>query len=93
MDIIADLDGQLVPFEVKYRGVAHTGVGDLKGMTEFCAARGVERGYVITRDPTDFRVQHVECGTARTRLLKIPAPLACYWLGRSELESSHEEVA
>jgi hypothetical protein len=85
VDIIADLDGQLVPFEVKYRSPAHTGVRDLKGMTEFCATHGVERGYVITRELTDFGVQVVERGAAQTRLLKIPAPLACYWLGRSEL--------
>jgi predicted AAA+ superfamily ATPase len=93
VDIIADLDGQLVPFEVKYRGAAHTGVGDLKGMMEFCATHGVERGYVITRELTDFGVHAVERGSTRTRLLKIPAPLACYWLGRSELESVSAEGA
>lgn len=83
VDIIADLDGQLAPFEVKYRDPAHTGVGELKGMVEFCARHGVERGYVITRELADFGVQTIEPGAARTRLLKIPAPLACYWLGRS----------
>ena len=91
VDIIADLDGQLVPFEVKYRGTAHTGMGDLKGMTEFCAAHSVERGYVITRELSDFQVHSVDRGTSHTRFLKIPAPLACYWLGRSELDSSQQE--
>ena len=35
VDIIADLDGRLVPFEVKYRAPQHTGMGELKGMVAF----------------------------------------------------------
>lgn len=87
VDIIADLGGKLVPFEVKYRGVEHTSLGGLKGMTEFCTSRGVERGYIITRELSDFRVHSIDQVSGRTRLLNIPAPLACYWLGRSEVES------
>ncbi|HVY69392.1 MAG TPA: ATP-binding protein, partial [Verrucomicrobiae bacterium] len=88
VDIIVDLDGRLVPFEVKYRGPQHTGVGDLKGMIEFCAEHKVDRGYVITRELEDFQVMNVERGGVKARLLKVPAALACYWLGRSELESA-----
>lgn len=91
VDIIADLDGRLVPFEVKYRSPDNTGIGELKGMIEFCADKNVKRGYVITRDLTDFQVLDVERDGAKARLLKIPAPLACYWLGRSELESTRRE--
>jgi predicted AAA+ superfamily ATPase len=83
VDIIADMDGRLAPFEVKYRGRAHTGPGELKGMAEFCAKYRVERGYVITREFSDFGVIFVEGAQTRTQLLKIPAPLACYWLGLS----------
>jgi uncharacterized protein len=89
VDIIANLEGQLVPFEVKYRGPNHTGLPDLRGMTEFCAAQKLERGYVVTRELGDFRVQPVP-GTD-TRLLNIPAALACYWLGRSELEVARRD--
>lgn len=85
VDIIADIDNMLIPFEVKYRSRAHTGLGDLKGMQEFCSTHRVERGYVVTRELTDFSVLSVTQGDVATRLLKIPAPLACYWLGRSEL--------
>jgi len=88
VDIIADLDGELVPFEVKYRGPSHTGLGDLKGMVEFCASHKVGRGYVITRELNDFGVLDLPSGA---RLLKIPAPLACYWLGRSELGSAKRD--
>lgn len=90
VDIIADLDGELVPFEVKYRSAAHTGIATLKSMTEFCTEQETQRGYIITRELADFRVQGVGSGLKQTRLLKIPASLACYWLGRSELESPRE---
>jgi uncharacterized protein len=83
VDIIADLDRRLVPFEVKYRGEEHTRLKDLKGMLEFCSEHRVESGYVITREFTDFKA--IEVGP--TKILKLPAPLACYWLGRAELES------
>lgn len=88
VDIIADLQGTLVPFEVKYRSPQHTGLGDLKGMVQFCGEHRVGRGYVVTRELGDFAVVDAEPATVAVRLLKIPAPLACYWLGRSELESS-----
>ncbi|MBI3850883.1 MAG: ATP-binding protein [Verrucomicrobia bacterium] len=91
VDFIADLDGRLVPFEVKYRSPQHTGLGELKGMVEFCANKKVERGYVITRELTDFQTIEVVRDGAQCRLLKIPAPLACYWLGRSELESNRRD--
>jgi hypothetical protein len=91
VDIIANMDGILVPFEVKYRATGHTRLADLKGMVEFCAAHGVERGYVVTRDLNDFKVQAVPGAKVPTRLLNIPAALACYWLGRSELESANRD--
>ena len=48
VDLIADLEGELVPFEVKYRS-RHTGAADLKGLAEFCTERKARRDYVITR--------------------------------------------
>ena len=89
VDIIADLGTRLVPFEVKYRSPKHTGLGDLKGLINFCTEHTVETGYVITREMTDFQIMEIEQNKAKTRILKIPAPLACYWLGRSELESAN----
>jgi uncharacterized protein len=43
---------------------------------------------VITRQPTDFGVLRLNEGGVDIELLKIPAPLACYWLGRAELKSA-----
>jgi uncharacterized protein len=93
VDIIAEINGRLVPFEVKYRDPQHTGVSDLKGMISFCAEHSVSTGYVITREMTDFQVLSIDRDGAKVRLLKIPAPLACYWLGRSELESASQSEA
>jgi uncharacterized protein len=72
---------------VKYRGQS-TGAAELKGLREFCGSKGVKRGYVITRQPTDFGVLRLNEGGVDIELLKIPAPLACYWLGRAELKSA-----
>jgi predicted AAA+ superfamily ATPase len=89
VDIVADMQGRLVPFEVKYRS-QKTGLGELKGIAAFCAQKKVARGYVITRELSDFSILAVPDSPAHTRLLKMPAPLACYWLGQSELQANRQ---
>ncbi len=91
VDIVADVRGRLVPFEVKYSH-HHTGAGDVKGLVTFCSEKKVARGYVITREMSDFSVLALADTPAKTRLLKIHAPLACYWLGQSELISTRRKV-
>lgn len=85
VDIIAEVDGRLVPFEVKYRNSA-TGWAELKGMVEFCQKRQVSLGYVVTKESDDFGIIQRELDSGLTlQLVKIPAPLACYWLGKTEI--------
>jgi len=85
VDIIAECEGRLVPFEVKYRNQA-TGWGDLKGMVEFCRKHKVPLGYVVSKETDDFGIMERELESGTTlQLIKIPAPLACYWLGKSEI--------
>ena len=84
VDIVAEIQGRLVPFEVKYRH-EHTGAGELKGIVAFCTEKKVPIGYVITREMSDFSILAVPNTPAATRFVKVPAPLACYWLGQSEL--------
>ena len=91
VDIVAEVEGRLVPFEVKYRGQS-TGASELKGMREFCRTKKVARGYVVTRQLSDFGILRLNEGGQEIELLKIPAPLACYWLGRSELASATRET-
>lgn len=81
VDVIAEIQGDLVPFEVKYSD-AVVGAGDVKGLRKFCELRSIERGYVLTKNSSDFGV--LPLPDSRATILKIPAPLACYWLSRSE---------
>lgn len=92
VDLIADLDGRLVPFEVKYRAPENTGLSELKGLVQFCEEHQIGTGYVITREMSDFEVMTLERSTVPSRLLKIPAPLACYWLGSSELDREPQDT-
>jgi len=87
VDIIASVEGCHVPFEVKCRAQASE-VGDLKGLQQFSADRKADRGYVITKDVNDFSVMPLVRAAAGARVVKIPAPLACYWLGRLEVEAA-----
>lgn len=86
VDIIAELGDRLVPFEVKYQDARIT-PKRLRGLRQLIEQRGVDQAYVITQRWEDFGLLSVEStkpGRARevlpTRVLMIPAPLACYWL-------------
>jgi len=86
VDVIGELGDQLIPFEVKYED-ARINEGKIPGLRLFCEEKSVDRGYVITRRLDEFGVLPVHSarhGRGRellpTRVLKIPAPLACLWL-------------
>jgi len=82
VDIIAESGDRLIPFEIKYRSRKHTSAKDLRGLLEFCTDRRPKLAYVITQDPEDIDTISVGDST----IIKIPAPLACYFLGRFGLE-------
>lgn len=86
VDLVADLGNQLIPFEVKYRA-ERTGVRQLKGMLELCSQKSIERGYVLTKSLSDFGILQLPEGIS-TRIMRIPAPLLCYWMGESETQSA-----
>jgi len=86
VDVIAELGGRLVPFEVKYHD-AKIIPSKLKGLRIFLEERKVDQGYVITRQWDDFGLMDVtsalpgrEQEPLPAKVLKVPAPLACYWL-------------
>jgi uncharacterized protein len=88
VDLIGEIQGRLVPFEVKYVQSEST-PSELRGLTQFCGERKVEKAYLITREMEQFGVSSLP-GSAKhapagTKLLRVPAPLACYWLSQSEL--------
>ncbi len=91
VDMIADVEGRLVPFEVKYRGRS-TGWTDLMGMDEFCRDKSVERGYIVTRSVDDFGPLPPRTSGGPTGM-RVPAPLFCFWLGKHELQRAQPSGA
>jgi hypothetical protein len=82
VDLVAEVGGQIVPFEVKYRA-QHTGVRELKGLMELCGQKAIGRGYVVTKSLDDFGLL---AGTPEgINIMRLPAPLLCYWMGEAEL--------
>ncbi|HNG49762.1 MAG TPA: ATP-binding protein [Plasticicumulans sp.] len=89
VDLVAEADGELIPFEVKYRA-QHTGARELKGLIELCGQKQITRGYVVTKALDDFGLLSglpaaPDGQAADTRIMRIPAALLCYWMGASEL--------
>lgn len=82
VDLVAEVGQELVPFEVKYRS-QHTGIRELKGLQELLQQRPVPRAYVVTKSLNDFGpLSEPELPT--TNIMRIPAPLLCYWMGAME---------
>jgi len=88
VDLVAEVGGELIPFEVKYRA-QHTGARELKGLIELCQAKRIARGYVVTKALDDFGPMQglplADDVDVPTRIMRIPAPLLCYWMGAAEL--------
>lgn len=82
VDLVAEVGSELIPFEVKYRA-QHTGARELKGLVELCRSRQIERGYVVTKSLTDFGP--MEGLDTAAQVMRVPAPLLCYWMGASEV--------
>jgi len=88
VDLVADLGDSLIPFEVKYRAEPAK-PKELKGLFELFADKRVDRGYVVTKSLHDFGpMSRVE--QPASRIMRIPAPLLCYWMGESEAQDTHE---
>lgn len=89
VDLVAEVGGELIPFEVKYRA-QHTGARELKGLIELCQAKRIARGYVVTKSLDAFGPMPGLASTAQdtpivgTQIMRIPAPLLCYWMGATE---------
>lgn len=86
VDVIAEMGGRILPFEVKYQDLVIT-PSKLKGLRIFLEERKLDHGYVISQRWDDFGLMDVTSalsGREKERLtakvVKIPAPLACYWL-------------
>lgn len=83
VDLVAEMGSEMIPFEVKYRA-QHAEVRDLAGLVECMKSHSLSRGYVVTKSLQDFGMleQH---GLEGAHIMRIPAPLLCYWMGMCEL--------
>ena len=99
VDLVAEVGGELIPFEVKYRA-QHTGARELKGLIELCQAKRIARGYVVTKSLDDFGPMRglpiivpetvPDAPPVATQIMRIPAPLLCYWMGATEIPTDRE---
>ncbi|MBN1757050.1 MAG: ATP-binding protein [Chitinispirillaceae bacterium] len=83
VDIIAEVENTIIPFEVKYRSDTSS-AGSFKGLRQLCREKPVQRCYIITREIDDFGPAFKNTFND-SKVMKIPAPLACYWLGEAEV--------
>ena len=74
----------IIPFEIKYRN-KHTRPRDFPGLMKLCKKYSPERAYIVTQSITDFGPFENQ-DLPKTRFMKIPASLLCYWLGKFESE-------
>ncbi len=86
VDLVAEVAGDIIPFVVNYRA-QHTGARELKGLIELCEQKRIRRGYVVTKSLDDFGVMTglPQTGETPCQIMRIPAPLLCYWMGAAEL--------
>ncbi len=90
VDLVAEVNGEVVPFEVKYRA-RHAGARELRGLIELCEQKQLPRAYVVTKSLDDFGLLPEAVPSSRrqgarsVQIMRIPAPLLCYWMGAMEL--------
>jgi uncharacterized protein len=89
VDLVAQIGDQIIPFEVKYRA-QHTSLKELKGLVELCEEKSIKRAYIVTKSLDDFGKMPNEKAKPElnTDIMKIPAPLFCFWMGASEHHSN-----
>lgn len=84
VDLVAEVGGQVIPFEVKYQ--SHPAdARDLKGLIHFCNEKQTDRGYVITKSLDNVGLLSQSQRDDAVPIFCIPATLLCYWMGEMEL--------
>jgi uncharacterized protein len=83
VDLIVEIGERFYPFEVKYQSqFVHE--NDILALIEFCQKKSILSGYVLTKEPQDI-------GPLKgyEHIMRIPAALFCYWLGKAELSQTN----
>ena len=55
---------------------------ELRGLTECMEKFKLKKGFVITGSVSDFGIMDI---STEAQVYKIPAPIACYWLGQVDI--------
>ena len=84
VDFVAELDKTIIPFEVKYHE-ERASAKDVPGLLEFITKKEASRGYVLTKSLDDFGPMRSQEPGAE-KIMKIPALLFCWWMGKGELD-------
>jgi len=83
VDLVAEAGAEIIPFEVKYRNRSPNST-DLKGLLEMSRSKTLKRAYVVTKSVDDLG--EIEGLNTPLRVMRIPAPLLCYWMGSTEMK-------
>lgn len=79
VDLIVESGENIIAIEVKYQSQT-TQLKDIPGLLQFGKERNIKRGFVVTRNSADLGPLGSE-----SQLIRVPAPLFCYWMGESEI--------
>lgn len=83
VDFVIELEGQILPFEVKYQSQP-VQRDHVSGLIDLCREKpSISYGYVLTKLPNDIGPLLEKNDS--TPLMRIPASIFCYWLGESEI--------
>ena len=83
VDFIAEVPGNLIPFEVKYHSQL-TNYKHISGLVQFCSQKNKKKpSYVLTKSPKD--IGPMKCSSDSSTIMRIPVCVFCYWLGEAEI--------
>ena len=82
VDLVAESGSEIIPFEVKYRNRTPSR-SDLTGLLQMAQQKNFQRAYVVTKSVSD--VGELALQDEHPRIMRIPAPILCYWMGATEL--------
>ena len=83
VDLVIEMGGQILPFEVKYQSQP-VQRDDIPGLIDLCREKpSIRHGYVLTKLPQDLGPMMQK--NESTPIMRIPASIFCYWLGESEI--------
>lgn len=87
VDLVIELDGKMVPIEIKYQ--ADVQAKHVPGLIELINTKGSNiQGYIATKTPSDLGPIKIGLHEEKV-ILKIPASLLCFYLGQAEFRQQN----